>query len=256
MTNGLQLPLEIVDKISTATLPQNYEKAKQALAECESLDECAQWADKAAALAAYSRQADDPELENHAKRIRARAKRRMGEILLTFDARGGDRSKTATPPGFAQEGISGPVIRIVSRTEAAADAGISEHKALTATRIASMNADDFEAAIEAPKAPGTTLLAKMARMNQPPRDNASTIRSGDFREVLAAGDCKRIIEAVQRLARYADSMDADRVIDLLSTDENAGALPTVHQGLVVASRIKAALDKAGLGAKPFLKTVE
>jgi hypothetical protein len=252
----IQLPSRIVEQVSAATLPENYEAAKHALAACESLDQCAEWADRAVALASYARQADDAELENHARRIRARAVRRMGEILLTFDARGGDRSKNESPPGFAQEGISGPVIKIVSRTEAAADAGISEHKALTATRIASMDADAFEAAIEAPKAPGTTLLAKMTRMNQPPRDNISSITSGDMQEICVSVDCKNIISALQRLAYLAERIDLDRVVKLLLIDENIEALPTVRKGLNLAVRIKGELDRACLGARPFLKTVE
>ncbi len=53
------LPPEIVSLVNTARLPRSYEEAKKAIAECARLDECAEWADKAAAIASYARQADD-----------------------------------------------------------------------------------------------------------------------------------------------------------------------------------------------------
>ena len=37
--------------VSTAQLPRTYEAAKRALSECSEVDECKDWADKAAALA-------------------------------------------------------------------------------------------------------------------------------------------------------------------------------------------------------------
>ncbi len=52
-----------------AQLPQTYQSAKTALAECASIDECQTWADKAAALASYAKQANDDELMKMAVRI-------------------------------------------------------------------------------------------------------------------------------------------------------------------------------------------
>lgn len=70
--------------IGRADLPERYQAATQALAECTRIDECKDWADKAQALASYARQAQDDTLEKHALRIRARAIRRAGELLRTF----------------------------------------------------------------------------------------------------------------------------------------------------------------------------
>jgi hypothetical protein len=120
------LPSQFASLARTATLPQNYVEAKKAIAECERLDECAEWADKAAALASYARQADDMELENYARRIRLRASRRCGELLKGFDARGGDRGKSVTTLDFARR----------SRATVATEAGLSEHKARTAVNLA------------------------------------------------------------------------------------------------------------------------
>jgi hypothetical protein len=57
---------------NTARLPSSYHAAKGALRSCISIDECKDWADKASALASYAKQAGDTQLEDMAKRIRAR----------------------------------------------------------------------------------------------------------------------------------------------------------------------------------------
>jgi len=58
---------------------------RRALATCERIDECKDWADKAAALASYAKQADDQTLHHLATRISARAIRRAGELLQQFE---------------------------------------------------------------------------------------------------------------------------------------------------------------------------
>ena len=57
-----------IDK-ANASLPVSYENARNALANCQAVDECKEWADKAAALASYAKQADDDELYMMARRI-------------------------------------------------------------------------------------------------------------------------------------------------------------------------------------------
>ena len=47
--------------VENALLPETYKHAVDALARCESLDECKSWSDKAAALSSYAKQADDPD---------------------------------------------------------------------------------------------------------------------------------------------------------------------------------------------------
>jgi len=145
------LPEEIARAVPHAELPERYEIAKAALAECNRVDELDDCADKAAALASYARQADDPELLNHATRIRARAVRRMGELLLEYDGRG--LAKSEGPP-------------TLSREEAAKKAGISRHKALTAARVGSIPQDQFEELVESPQPPGTTQLAEVGKKSR------------------------------------------------------------------------------------------
>jgi hypothetical protein len=92
------LPAEIASLIKAALLPERYEAAKWAIAECERVDECADWADKAAAIASYARQADDRELENCAQRIRDSALRRAAAHLRR--ARWGSSEQNRGPPQF------------------------------------------------------------------------------------------------------------------------------------------------------------
>src|SRR5690554_3481448 len=79
----MQLPQHI--SVASARLPQTYEAAKSALAQCSAVDECKDWADKAAALASYAKQSNDDQLEKLALRIRARAIRRAGELLKQIE---------------------------------------------------------------------------------------------------------------------------------------------------------------------------
>lgn len=147
--------------VSTAQLPRTYEAAKRALSECSEVDECKDWADKAAALASYARQAEDDQLERMAQRIRARATRRAGELLKQIDAQG---SRTDLQPSVGDH-------TKLSQADAAREAGMSKHQQVQAVRIASIPEDDFEAQVESPKPPTLTQLAQQGiqRREAPPK---------------------------------------------------------------------------------------
>lgn len=142
-----QLPTGI--NVTHARLPASYERAKAALAECERIDEVQDWSDKAAAIAAYARMRDDETLIGFAMRIRARAVRRLGELLREFDGRG-RRQNTVSNLGISQR-------------EAAARAGISEHRQLQAVRVANVPAAEFEAAVERPRPMTVVQIADIGR---------------------------------------------------------------------------------------------
>lgn len=145
--------------ISPARLPQTYESAKVALAECQKVDECKEWSDKAAALASYARQADDLELEKMAARIRARAIRRAGELLKQLEPNPGGRpSETSAGDRPSSH-----------RSDAARDAGMSPHQAKQAVRVASIPEAEFEAQVEGDAPPTLTALAQQgAKPRQKP----------------------------------------------------------------------------------------
>jgi len=110
-------------------------------------------------------------LENTARRIRARAARRCGELLQQYDARGGDQSKSEAPLNFANP----------SRTEAAKTVGMSHYQQRSAMRLASIPKDQFESEVERNPAPGTGKLARL----RPKRSDSlfSRITPSDLRDL-------------------------------------------------------------------------
>lgn len=138
--------------IATASLPAAYEAACTAMATCSRLDECKDWADKAAALASYAKQADDESLHNFATRIRARAVRRCGQLLEEFQ---NERARTDLDTDT------------VTQRKAAFDAGLSKRQEATARAVANVPTEDFEAAIERDDPATVTELAERGTQSRP-----------------------------------------------------------------------------------------
>lgn len=152
MSNLATLP---VPGDSSALLPQKYEAARAAIAECDRIDECKHWADKAVAMATYARQMKDDSLRVMAVRIQARATRRYGELLKLIP-----RADEATRYGQVA------AVPPVSRTQMATDAGLSERQRKTALRIANVPEAAFDAQVEGPRPPSITQLAEQGRMQR------------------------------------------------------------------------------------------
>ncbi|MER9937453.1 hypothetical protein [Mesorhizobium sp. M0088] len=143
--------------IGAARLPQTYESAKTALANCASIDECQTWADKAAALASYAKQADDDELMKMATRIRDRAIRRAGELL-----------KQIEPQHGKNQNIGGDATtKVLTRKDAAADAGMSRDQMHTALRVANVPQAEFDKQVESANPPTVTALAEQGKKPAP-----------------------------------------------------------------------------------------
>jgi hypothetical protein len=153
MINHSNLPA-----VRDAMLPAKYEAAKTALAECSQIDECKSWADKAAALASYAKQAQDDSLEKYALKVRARAIRRAGELLQQIEPQSGMR--TDKPRGDTSP-------RLETRKSAAEEAGISNDQRKQALRIANVPAKDFEQMVEAEKPATITELADKGKQSKP-----------------------------------------------------------------------------------------
>lgn len=144
---------------ANARLPHTYESAKIALANCVKVDECKDWADKAAALASYAKQANDDELMKQATRIRDRAIRRAGELL-----------KQIEPQQGANQNIGvGDHPKVETRKEIASSAGMSPHQAKQAIRVANVPDHDFEKQVESDKPPTISQLAVQGIKRPPPQ---------------------------------------------------------------------------------------
>jgi hypothetical protein len=133
-----------------ANLPAIYSEARNALAKCARIDECKGWADRAAALASYAKQADDEQLLNNAKRIKARAIDRIGELAEEIPPAKGGRPYHEDTRGDAPP----------SRVRAARDAGISADQLKTALRVHNVPRDEFERQVESDNPPTITELAR------------------------------------------------------------------------------------------------
>lgn len=183
--------------VANAKLPQTYEAAKLAIAECERVDECAEWADRMVALASYARQVEDKTMEEAATKIRCRAVRRCGELLKQIKKSQGGRPKTngklvgAPPP--------------VSRTQAARDAGLSKDQQMTATRVAAIPKAEFEAAIESGKAPTVSELAARGTRSKPVDDGLNGRDPADFK---AAGEVIGQLECLAKFCRSRVNLEA------------------------------------------------
>ncbi|MBL8709103.1 MAG: hypothetical protein JNL25_07925 [Rhodospirillaceae bacterium] len=86
-----------------------------------------------------------------ARRIKARAIRRCGELMQQFEASRGGR-----PP---ETGMGAHTSS--TRTSVARDAGLSKHQQVTAIRVANVPAAEFERQVEAPRLAAITKLASL-----------------------------------------------------------------------------------------------
>jgi hypothetical protein len=189
---------------STARLPATYEAARTAIAECSRVDECKGWSDRAAALASYAKQAKDDSLRVMAVRIQARAVRRCGELLKQVP-----RGDIATR--YGQEGDHPPVI---TRTQVADDAGLSEHQRKTALRVATVPTEDFDYAVESQEPPTITTLAALGTQDRPTPTSASdsTLAVNPAQAMAAAELLRNFAESCENIdaAEVAHAMPPDR----------------------------------------------
>jgi hypothetical protein len=195
MSKAAALPATLAD-VSNARLPAVYEAAKTAITECERIDECKNWSDKAAALASYARQANDDSLRVMAVRIQARAERRAGALLKQIP-----RGSQANLVQRRQEGTRPSV----TRTQAADEAGLSEHQRKTALRLASIPEPEFTRQVENPNPPTITKLAERGRQKRvrPERDERP--------------DTEVATRALRSFAKYCGNTDPVRVASAMSS---------------------------------------
>lgn len=206
-----------------AKLPQTYANAKTALYNCVTVDECQSWADKAAALASYAKQAQDEELMKMATRIKARAIRRAGELLKQIQPNKGGR------PSETQEGARPSL----SRSGAGSDAGLSEHQTKQALRTASVPAEEFEQLVESETPPTVTKLAALGtNPTQKPFIDMQGRSGGDFNKAM------HFMAEFEDYARTVEAMNLDEMLPILAPKEAArvrrsiGRIDAVHDKIM------------------------
>jgi hypothetical protein len=176
---------------TNARLPASYKAAKTAIAKCVKIDECRKWADKAAALASYAKQAKDEELLNQCTRIKARATQRCGELLKEIEPKKGGRPKTG-----ADTDTNSSV-----RKKAANAAGLSRRQAVTAVRVANVPAQEFERQVESDAPPTVTELARQGTKSVPLEDVLAGRDPDDFKMAM------RLLEHLTRMTEPIEEFD-------------------------------------------------
>ncbi|MDR5801176.1 hypothetical protein [Caballeronia sp. LZ001] len=141
-----------------------YEQARNALAECQRIDEVKDIRDKAEAMAAYARQAKDQDLIQMATEIKVRAERKAGEMLRQSAdsgeraANGDNRHTTKT----SNDTTSKPTLT---------DLGITRDQSSRWQSLASMSDTHFETAVETAKQSAgevtTAFMLREAKKHKP-----------------------------------------------------------------------------------------
>lgn len=200
--------------IPPARLPETYENARNALAECQRIDECQSWADKAEALASYAKQADDDSLRKMADRIQARAVRRAGELLKQIEPAHGARTDVEPREGDHPR---------LTRKQAAAEAGMSDHQRKSAIRVASVPAPEFESQVESDNPPTVTKLAEQGKRKKEPPAHLEGRTPDQFNK------CLHFEGAFKDHVRRLDKYRVDELIPLLTESERASIREAINR---------------------------
>lgn len=212
----MNLPQNIA--VSSASLPRTYEAARVALSECSQIDECKDWADKAAALASYSKQAGDEELERMAQRIRARAIRRAGELA----------KQMMRPQGRPEKDDAGVMF---SKSQIKQTSGLSERQLNNALSMSNIPETEFDAQVDSPKPPTLSQLAAQGRKT---RENIVDLKGRDPKEFNLA---MHYVGGFERVARDLEKEPHDKAIPILNEGERQRLRAAIQ-------RIDAITDKA------------
>jgi hypothetical protein len=142
-----------------------YSKAKQAIAEYKTVDEVKDFRDKALAIEAYAKQANDMELEWDAARARVRAERKCGELLAEMEkAKGGRPEETPNK----SEGV-------IEEPKTIEEMGLTYKQSSDFQKLAAVPEEEFEKAVDNPAAKPSTSHIIKPKEPPPPRMDANAL---------------------------------------------------------------------------------
>lgn len=187
-----------------------YEQARYALAECQRVDEVKDIRDKAAAMAAYAKQAKDTDMIEWATEIKVRAERRCGEMLAQIPREIGGRP--------ADNSIKSKT----SYQSALESTGLSQTSAYQYERLASMPEEHFETAIATAKdtagAVSTSFMLREAAKAKPQGKPMKGAKAEALRAELKAAK-ERGVSMLETYARL--TLSAVRAQDSFTEQEHS-----------------------------------
>lgn len=197
--------IAIIEEIKNkeVAIPVSYQKAVTAIQECHAIDEAKEWTDKMSALALYYKQSKDETLENYAKRIKYRAKKRMGELLKQYDAR---------PKNLLNQ--SNVNDTLVSQKEVAQSIGLSQRQKVEAVRFANVPEQKFEELIESDNIPTQTEIAELGKKKSKTKPN-------NYAKVLS------VKYAIKDLIKEINDKDPIYVLDALDEESKKEMLEMI-----------------------------
>lgn len=126
---------------------KKYDAARYALSAAVKVDEVKDIRDKAAAMAAYARQAQDKELLQWATEIKVRAERRAGEMMRDTEKNKGSKGQL-----LGRDSSGGTMmLPPENNTPTLADMGISKNESSRWQKLAAVSDEKFEEAVAAAK---------------------------------------------------------------------------------------------------------
>lgn len=187
-----------------------YDQAKKAIAEYKSVDEVKDFRDKAMAIEAYAKQANDMALEWDAARARVRAERKCGELLAqTEKAKGA----AGTSSNQYQKEVQSPDVTAPKTLE---EMGLTKKQSSDFQKLANVPEEEFEKAVDNPAAkPSTNHIIKPKEPEPPRMDKDALFVWGTLRDFRQKGifdiDLSFIVD------EWTDAMkeDAESIINQL-----------------------------------------
>jgi len=189
-----------------------YDAAKRAIAEYKTVDEVKDFRDKALAIEAYAKQANDFDLERDAAIARVRAERRCGQLLAETEKAKGAADGTAGP------GRGNAVARadhVLHRPKTLSEMGVTKDQSSKWQKLAAVPDDEFESAINIPGTKPSANHIIKPKAPEPPRMNADALWWwGRFIDMEKRGFTVSLNDLVSEMTD-AMQADADRVIPQL-----------------------------------------
>jgi N6-adenosine-specific RNA methylase IME4 len=184
-----------------------YDAMCSAIEAAHSVDEAKGIRDKAIAMEAYFRQAKNRDNERKAERIRLRAERRSGELLVDLE-----KAKAPAGPGRGKKGgpVAGPSF---NGAKTLADRGISKNQSAHWQKVAQVPKTTFEAAVESAK-PTVAVNNFVKKHRRAEREGALATATHQASERLGAKLYSVLYaDPPWRFKPYSDATGMDRAAD-------------------------------------------